>query len=61
VDEMVAVAPIVTGIAYITGLQQFMVDPDDPVKYGFTVGQSEAYPSHGGAPKAQDALPPASP
>jgi proline racemase/trans-L-3-hydroxyproline dehydratase len=37
--EMVAVEPVVTGTAYITGLQQFVVDPDDPVKYGFTVGQ----------------------
>jgi proline racemase/trans-L-3-hydroxyproline dehydratase len=39
VGEMVAVESIVTGTAYVTGLQQFVVDPDDPVKYGFTVAQ----------------------
>ena len=49
VGEMVAVEPVVTGTAYITGLQQFVVDPDDPVKYGFTVGQAEAHPTPGGA------------
>jgi proline racemase/trans-L-3-hydroxyproline dehydratase len=61
VGERVAVEPIVTGTASITGLQQFVVDPDDPVKDGSTVDQSEAYPAHGDAPKAQDGLPPVSP
>lgn len=35
-----AVRPVVTGEAYITGLQQFVVDPQDPVKYGFSLEQS---------------------
>jgi proline racemase/trans-L-3-hydroxyproline dehydratase len=34
----VAVQPILNGEAYITGMQQFVVDPDDPVKYGFVLG-----------------------
>jgi proline racemase/trans-L-3-hydroxyproline dehydratase len=38
VGEFRAVQPVVTGAAYITGLQQFVVDPDDPVKYGFALG-----------------------
>jgi len=29
---------VVTGEAYITGIQQFVADPHDPLKYGFTVG-----------------------
>lgn len=38
VGDFRAVTPVVTGAAYITGIQQFVVDPDDPVKCGFTVG-----------------------
>jgi proline racemase len=38
--EYMAVQPVVTGEAYITGIQQFVVDPRDPVRYGFTVGNS---------------------
>jgi proline racemase len=34
----VAVAPVFSGEAYLTGMQQFVVDPDDPVKYGFRLG-----------------------
>jgi proline racemase/trans-L-3-hydroxyproline dehydratase len=52
VGELVAVQPVVTGTASITGLQQFVVDPDDPVKYGFTVGPAETQPGPGGAPEA---------
>lgn len=40
IGECVAVQPVVTGEAYITGLQQFVVDARDPVKYGFTVGNN---------------------
>ncbi|HEY7711122.1 MAG TPA: proline racemase family protein [Candidatus Entotheonella sp.] len=36
--DYVAVEPVFNGEAYITGMQQFVVDPDDPVKYGFTLG-----------------------
>ena len=38
VGDFIAVDPVVTGEAYITGIQQFVVDPHDPLKYGFTVG-----------------------
>ncbi|MDI3285595.1 proline racemase family protein [Polyangium sp. 15x6] len=34
-----AVRPILVGRAYVTGIQQFVVDPDDPLKYGFVVGR----------------------
>lgn len=30
-----AVVPQVTGSAYVTGLQEIFIDPDDPLKYGF--------------------------
>lgn len=33
-----AVIPEITGNAYITGFNQFVIDPDDPVKYGFLLG-----------------------
>jgi proline racemase len=39
VGDFMAVDPVVTGEAYITGIQQFIVDPDDPLKYGFVVGR----------------------
>jgi proline racemase len=35
--DVAAVAPVITGQAYITGLQQFVVDPSDPIKYGFVL------------------------
>lgn len=38
VGDFVAADPIITGDAYITGIQQLVVDPSDPVKYGFVVG-----------------------
>jgi proline racemase/trans-L-3-hydroxyproline dehydratase len=37
VGDFVAVDPIFTGEAYLTGIQQFVVDPNDPLKYGFVV------------------------
>jgi proline racemase/trans-L-3-hydroxyproline dehydratase len=39
VRQFAAVVPEVTGSAYLTGLQQFVVDPADPVGYGFLVGR----------------------
>lgn len=30
-----AVVPQITGSAYITGIQEIIIDPDDPFKYGF--------------------------
>jgi len=38
VGDFKAVVPEVTGSAYITGIQQFIVDPSDPLKYGFCLG-----------------------
>jgi proline racemase len=38
VGDFVAVAPVVSGKSYIIGIQQFVVDPDDPFKYGFMIG-----------------------
>ena len=35
VGEFDAIVPDITGSAYITGFSQYLVDPDDPVKYGF--------------------------
>jgi proline racemase len=37
VGPFTAVVPRVGGSAYITGIQQFVIDPDDPMKYGFLV------------------------
>lgn len=33
-----AVIPEITGSAYITGYCQYVIDPEDPLKYGFQVG-----------------------
>ncbi|MDD1611779.1 MAG: proline racemase family protein [Methylococcaceae bacterium] len=33
-----AVEPRVTGSSYLTGIHQFVVDPDDALKYGFRIG-----------------------
>lgn len=32
-----AIVPEITGSAYITGIHQFVVDPDDPLKMGFLI------------------------
>jgi len=42
--DLAAVEPVVTGAAYITGIQQVAVDPDDPFKYGFLVGSARVSP-----------------
>lgn len=38
VGEFKAVVPRVGSSAYITGIQQFVIDPDDPLRYGFIFG-----------------------
>ncbi len=38
VGDYPAIIPQITGSAYITGYSQFMIDPEDPVKYGFALG-----------------------
>jgi proline racemase len=35
VDSLMAVVPEISGNAYVTGFQQFVVDPRDPLKFGF--------------------------
>jgi proline racemase/trans-L-3-hydroxyproline dehydratase len=35
VDGMTTVVPEISGNAYVTGFQQFVVDPRDPLKFGF--------------------------
>jgi len=37
VGPLTAVVPRIGGTAYITGIQQFVIDPADPMKYGFLV------------------------
>ena len=36
VGDFKAVVPRVSSTAYITGIQQFMIDPDDPLAMGFS-------------------------
>ncbi|MDD6072677.1 MAG: proline racemase family protein [Clostridium sp.] len=38
VGQYRAVVPEITGSAYITGHSQFLIDDEDPVKYGFSLG-----------------------
>lgn len=33
-----AVIPMITGSAYLTGVATYLIDPEDPLKYGFLVG-----------------------
>lgn len=37
-----AIVPQITGSAYITGVSTYVIDPDDPLKYGFKVARGEA-------------------
>lgn len=41
VGEYEAVVPVIRGSAHITGISQFMVDPDDPFPAGFQLGRTE--------------------
>lgn len=38
IGEHKAVIPQITGSAYITGMGTYVIDPTDPLKYGFSVG-----------------------
>jgi proline racemase len=38
VSDRPAVVPTLSGTAWVTGLAQYVVDPDDPFPEGFTVG-----------------------
>lgn len=33
-----AIVPQITGSAYITGVSTYLIDPEDPLKYGFQLG-----------------------
>jgi proline racemase len=33
-----AFVPEISGTAHLTGLHQFVIDPDDPQRHGFTIG-----------------------
>lgn len=37
VAEINAITPEITGSAFITGFNHFVIDPDDPVKFGFSL------------------------
>lgn len=37
IEEYEAIIPEITGAAYITGFNHFVIDPEDPVKYGFVL------------------------
>lgn len=37
VGEYEAITPEISGTAYITGFNHFVIDPEDPVKYGFSL------------------------
>lgn len=39
VGEYQGIIPQITGSAYITGLNEWIIDEDDPLKYGFLLGQ----------------------
>lgn len=38
VADFAAIVPIVTGSSYLTGVATYLIDPLDPLKYGFQVG-----------------------
>jgi proline racemase len=38
VGDVAAVVPVITGAAYVTAFAQFVVDPNDPLRHGFSVG-----------------------
>ena len=38
IGDFDAIIPLITGSAYITGLATYVIDADDPLKYGFIVG-----------------------
>ena len=41
VGEFNAILPRVAGQAYLTGMHQFVLDPDDPFPHGFFLTDSE--------------------
>ena len=41
VGDKKGIIPMITGSAYITGLNKWIIDDDDPLKYGFLLGKSK--------------------
>ena len=39
IGELTGIIPQITGSAYITGLNEWIIDEQDPMKYGFLLGQ----------------------
>lgn len=39
VGDKTGIIPMITGSAYITGINQWIIDDDDPLKYGFLLGK----------------------
>ncbi|MBO5155221.1 MAG: proline racemase family protein [Eubacterium sp.] len=39
IGELTGIIPQITGSAYITGLNEWIIDDQDPMKYGFLLGQ----------------------
>ncbi|MEM3703109.1 MAG: proline racemase family protein, partial [Candidatus Bathyarchaeia archaeon] len=37
IGDFNAVIPEITSQAYITGFHQFVIEPEDPIKYGFLI------------------------
>jgi len=37
IDKYKAIIPSITGVAYIDGYSTFLIDEDDPLKYGFVI------------------------
>ena len=38
IGDYEAVIPEITGSAYLTGIATYLIDPEDPLKYGFLIG-----------------------
>lgn len=38
IGDYEAVIPEITGSAYLTGMATYLIDPEDPLKYGFLIG-----------------------
>ncbi len=38
VGDFKAIVPQITGSAYVTGVSTYLIDPEDPLKYGFQLG-----------------------
>ena len=37
VGDYPAIIPVITGSAYISGIATYLIDPTDPLKWGFVI------------------------